>query len=125
MDSRDYNHQWYQHFDSKRMLLIAMDPLTGDPVEIPAQYEVCDLCQGKGKHVNPSIDSHGISPDEFAEDPDFFEDYMRGAYDIPCNKCKGQRVVPVPLDNNEQVERILREHYQYQQEIAYQRRMGY
>jgi len=65
-----------------------------ESVRFPAKYEVCETCNGKGKHVNPSIDSHGITASEFAEDPDFREEYMSGAYDVPCYECEGKRVVP-------------------------------
>lgn len=62
---------------------------------LPARYEVCTTCRGKGKHVNPSIDAHGISREEFDEDPDFMEDYLSGFYDVTCYECHGKRVVPV------------------------------
>jgi len=62
---------------------------------LPARYEVCDTCEGKGSHVNPSIDAHGISGEEFAEDPDFEESYLSGRYDVTCYGCGGMRVVPV------------------------------
>jgi len=64
--------------------------------ELPLKYEVCNRCQGKGKHVNPNVDGHGISPEEFAEDPDFKEAYFSGAYDVTCYECKGKRVVSEP-----------------------------
>ena len=57
-------------------------------------FAVCPTCEGKGSHVNPSIDAHGLSSEDFAEDPDFAEDYFSGAYDVPCAECGGQRVVP-------------------------------
>lgn len=63
--------------------------------EFPAKYEVCDLCEGQGKHVNPSIDCGGISAEEMYEDPDFAEAYFGGAFDVPCNQCRGLRVSPV------------------------------
>ncbi len=65
-------------------------------VEIPTKFVVCDRCRGSGTHVNPAIDGHGISPDEFRDDPDFEEAYFRGDYDVPCYECKGNRVVTVP-----------------------------
>ncbi len=68
-------------------------------VELPTHWVVCPVCEGKGKHVNPSIDCNGISPEAFAEDPDFAEDYMRGTYDQTCNKCGGRTTIPaVDLD---------------------------
>lgn len=57
------------------------------------EREVCPTCNGEGSHVNPSIDSQGLSADDFAEDPDFAEDYIRGTYDIPCKECNGLRVI--------------------------------
>jgi hypothetical protein len=59
-------------------------------------YEVCPRCRGEGKHVNPSIDSHGLSREDFDQDPDFEEDYFSGVYDVPCYVCSGARVVKAP-----------------------------
>jgi len=64
------------------------------PVEhvLHLRYQTCGSCQGRGKHVNPSVDSHGISAYEFDEDPDFRDDYFSGTYDVTCYECKGERV---------------------------------
>lgn len=62
--------------------------------EFPAHYEVCSRCRGEGKHVNPSIDGHGLGAEDF-EDEDFREAYFGGRYDVPCYECKGERVVLV------------------------------
>lgn len=64
-----------------------------ETVVFPAHYEVCHRCRGIGKHVHPAIDEMGITPEEFAEDPEFEERYFSGAYDVPCHECKGERVV--------------------------------
>lgn len=68
----------------------------GSTVEIalPTRWAVCPVCQGAGTHVNPSIDCGGLSAEDFDEDPDFAEDYMAGAYDVPCNRCGGRTTVP-------------------------------
>jgi hypothetical protein len=63
-------------------------------LEVEFKYEVCSLCEGRGKHVNPSIDCGGLTQEDFAEDPDFAEEYMSGNYDVPCACCHGKRVVP-------------------------------
>jgi len=58
-------------------------------------YEVCPLCQGKGRHVNPSIDANGLTQQDFEEADDYFEeDYLNGVYDVACYQCGGKRVVP-------------------------------
>jgi len=57
--------------------------------EFPAKWAICWQCRGEGKIVNPSIDGHGLSSDDFREDPDFAEDYFGGKYDIRCPDCKG------------------------------------
>src|SRR5690242_11130025 len=62
-------------------------------INLPAVAEVCDRCRGHGKHVNPNVDGHGISPEEFAEDPDFKEAYFAGRYDVRCEECRGEKVV--------------------------------
>ena len=57
------------------------------------QFAVCPTCDGNGTHVNPSIDAHGLSREDFDGDPDFEESYFAGDYDVSCAECGGQRVV--------------------------------
>jgi hypothetical protein len=101
MDSRDREAafgKWYDRFDQESMtIFITMynDEDEEEEVAFPARYEVCGLCDGRGRHVNPSIDSEGISAEEFYEDPDFAEEYHRGTYDVSCYRCGGNRVEPV------------------------------
>ena len=71
-------------------------PDTGEEIILPGRFVVCTRCRGEGAHVNPSIDGNGISPQEFAEDTDFAESYFAGDYDVPCETCRGARVVAVP-----------------------------
>lgn len=115
MDPRDRQRRygdWYEEFDERRMVFVfystdeegervptgKLDE-DGEPLFemqlVPAHYEVCGLCSGRGSHVNPSIDYNGISSHKFAEDPDFAEDYFNGCYDVPCYRCTGRRVEPV------------------------------
>jgi hypothetical protein len=64
---------------------------------------VCPVCRGEGKTVNPDIDSHGLTFEDFAEDPDFAESYRQGVYDITCRGCDGLRVVePSRIDELQQ-----------------------
>lgn len=58
-------------------------------VELPAEWVICGNCQGNGKHVNRAIDGHGLSREDFEEDPDFEENYFGGMYDVTCEECKG------------------------------------
>lgn len=85
-------------------------------VALPAKFEVCWRCEGRGKHVNPSVDGHGISPEEFAEDPSFEEAYFDGVYDIQCEKCKGQRVLAVvDVEHLDEAQRRAFEEHEAQQ----------
>ena len=102
-------------------------------VEFPFKWEVCPLCNGKGSHVNPSIDCNGLTAEDFYEDPDLAEDYFSGMYDQQCNQCHGRTTVPVIDEdrcNKEQKEwlAMLRENQkadaEYQQICAWERRMG-
>ena len=61
-------------------------------VILPAVRIVCPTCEGKGTTVNPSIDGHGLSSEDMADD-DFRESYFRGDYDIKCEECAGNKVV--------------------------------
>lgn len=98
--------------------------------ELPTKWEVCSVCDGEGKHVNPSIDCNGLSAEDFDEDPDFAEAYFDGAYDVPCNRCNGrstERVVDwdkVPPELRAAYERQAREEADYQAERWAEIRMG-
>lgn len=104
-DKRVRNAQRYAHRngDEDRMVvfLTLPDEETGDDVdhEVPARYDVCPTCEGRGRHVDPNIDASGYYPDEDDDWNDLDEHdepvspYRRGAYEVPCMTCKGKRVV--------------------------------
>lgn len=54
-----------------------------------AKWVICPACGGDGSHVNPNIDANGLTAEDFAEDPDFADDYMSGVYDVRCSVCSG------------------------------------
>jgi len=95
---------WYDWLDEKRMVaivLIEVETEDGETeeteVEVPVKFEVCSTCEGKGRHVNPSIDAHGICEDEWGSwSHEERETYLNGGYDVICYECSGKRVVPVP-----------------------------
>jgi len=129
MDSRERNHKWYSSFSEDKMCFILEDG-EGNEREIPAIFTVCGTCDGKGKHVNPAIDSQGLSREDFDQDPDFEEDYFKGVYDIPCNECHGKRVSPevnysgMKEADKKYVEDYIQEFYDYQAECDMERRLG-
>lgn len=63
-------------------------------VAFPCRWVECPTCDGRGHHVNPSIDAGGLTRSDFDEDPDFEEGYFGGRYDVTCYECRGRRVVP-------------------------------
>ncbi len=107
----------------------------GEEIEysVPAKYEVCGTCQGKGTHVNPAIDGHGISSEEWDNEwsEDEQEAYMKGCYDVTCHECKGTRVVLVVDEekaNAEDLKRFLDKleaEHEYERECRHERDMGY
>lgn len=127
MDRREMNHKWYEEFDAEKMTLTVSDGEV--TATIKAEYEVCGTCEGQGKHVNPSIDSRGLSREDFDADPDFEREYFSGRYDQPCVECGGKRVVPVASksasdEDKKLAEDARAEHYQYLAECEAERRMG-
>jgi predicted methyltransferase len=70
----------------------------GEEIEIPAKYVVCDRCEGKGTHTNPSIDGNGLCGDDIDRlgGAEFLEEYQRGDYDVWCEKCGGKNVTLAP-----------------------------
>lgn len=107
MDRRDRAHRerWWKTIDKIKMVSLVTvwgeddDGDFEEDIEASIEFELCDLCNGKGTHVNPSIDAHGLSADDFAGDPDFEEVYFSGGYDVRCALCHGDRVVPVLVDD--------------------------
>lgn len=93
--------------------------------DLPIKFHVCHTCKGKGTHVNPSIDGHGLTHEDFDNDPDFRDDYFGGRYDVTCSDCEGQRVMP-EIDEDgmnpsqrrfwEQVTRVQRQREQWDYE---------
>lgn len=64
-------------------------------VSLPTSWEICPTCNGDGKHVNPDIDSNGLTREDFDQDPDFAESYFSGMYDVTCYECRGRSSVRV------------------------------
>src|SRR3954467_1010069 len=101
MDHRDVAGHYrpvLQDIDTRRMVArFTVEDEHGEEVEheVRLRFDVCDTCDGRGSHVNPSIDSHGLTAEDFDDDRDFAEDYRTGVYDVPCAQCHGERVVPV------------------------------
>lgn len=64
---------------------------------LPARYEICDRCRGKGTHTNPNIDGNGISEDEWDEwGEDEQEMYLSGGYDVRCEEgCDDGKVLVI------------------------------
>jgi len=54
-----------------------------------SHWIICPVCSGEGKCVNPNIDAHGLTAEDFHEDPDFAEEYFGGTFDEPCRPCRG------------------------------------
>ena len=73
-------------FDPKNMTITKSindeDGIHLTEVEFKVKYQLCPVCEGKGTHVNPDIDCNGITQEDIANDPGFFEDYKSGIYDV-------------------------------------------
>jgi len=102
-----------------------------EDIWVPIRFIVCPLCEGRGSHMDPSIDAGGLTQEDFERDPGFAEDYHSGAYLQKCNQCKGERVVPVPwlaVMDSETAKRV-KEHtdmkLELARELARERRYGY
>lgn len=124
--------KWYKSINEKRMVAIVsieIEPYVEEDTEVPFKYEVCPTCNGKGTHVNPSIDCNGLTREDFDEDPDFAEDYFKGIYNVPCYECGGRRVVPeMDLPENDpiaiKINKSIQEELEYQAICAAERAAG-
>jgi len=133
MDARDSEGicgSWYESFDQERMQFSFYGE-DDELIVVPAKWEVCGLCDGRGSHVNPSIDAHGLSPEDFAEDPGFAEDYFSGVYDETCRRCNGRTTEPTvdwdgcSKEQKKAAEEALQDHYSEIRERQSEIRFGY
>ena len=62
-------------------------------INAPIHNVLCPMCEGDGTVVDPSIDSSGISNEDFYEDPEFENAYHSGFYNIRCPSCKGNKII--------------------------------
>jgi hypothetical protein len=88
---------------------------------------VCDSCGGRGQYVNPAIDADGLTSEDFEEaGDDFRHDYFAGHYDVRCEECGGEKVVPVPdtADGKRMVDSLLSERHYWDGIEAQERAMG-
>lgn len=130
MDSRDFARKmgdWYSSIDVNsftatvtRTVYDSDDNRVEETFTVPFRYEVCDLCNGRGTHVNSSIDSNGLTSEDFDQDDDFREDYFSGAYDVPCCQCHGNKVTPKYDEARAKpdVKEKMRAYNEYRQEFA-------
>jgi hypothetical protein len=144
-------NDWFESFDdntltatvrifdpSDAVLAFRIDEATADEADngvesciVPVRCinSVCPTCDGRGHHVNPSIDCDGISADDFRRDPEFADEYRSGAYDVRCYGCNGNRVVPVISDYNEKcildaIDNAQEEQREFERMQDAERRMG-
>lgn len=130
MDRRDYPTSWPPDtdVDEERMIVTfyLQDEDGGDVrYEQPFEWKICPICDGKGTHVDPNIDRNGITQEEMDNDPQFFEDYRNGVYDIPCNECKGKRVTPKLLTECPELEAWRQGEYDFQRQNRLEQSMMY
>ena len=109
------------------MSKLVLENEDGVEVEIPTRFEVCDRCEGKGVHDHPAF-ANGITADEWNGpewDDEGREDYLRGAYDVPCEECDGLRVVPVPDESRmtDEHRALVADHDAYRAELAQEARL--
>ena len=69
--------------------------------KLPTRFEVCDRCSGHGTHVNPAIDGHGVTADEWNDWGEESQSmYLSGGYDVSCHECDGMRVVLIVVEDS-------------------------
>lgn len=94
-----------------------------DEIEVvfPGKFIMCPTCDGRGKHVNPSIDAGGIG-----EDDEFWEDdiddngesmYASGRYDVTCYQCAG-RTTWLDIDEAHADAMMLAKYHEYRDDEA-------
>jgi len=63
--------------------------------ELPFMWAICDDCSGHGKSSAYLGAFSGRRLEEAQADTEFWEDYLAGVYDRPCEGCKGSGKVKI------------------------------
>jgi hypothetical protein len=97
---------------------------------VPHKIELCENCDGEGRHLRESLRNIAFSSEDENYDPDFMDEMREGNYDQRCNICNGQGrliVIDGELCNKEilnEIELTLQSIYEMNQEYEMERRMG-
>lgn len=148
-DFRDYAHanRWWDDLELKHMrAFVIWDDDPDDTWErhgvelvhnedadqygfwVTFHWDVCESCGGRGTYVNPNIDRHGLTYEDFDADPDFEEMYFSGGFDVTCEECQGQRVTPAYDQGSragELIDSIIRDRHAMQAEREAEMRSCY
>ena len=65
----------------------------GSEIELPTKWRICGTCKGHGKS---SAYLGAFTRDDFdQQEPDFYDQYMAGAYDRACDRCDGSGKIEI------------------------------
>jgi hypothetical protein len=76
----------------KLILYVELPDGSIEELPMPTRKAVCPTCRGTGSHSH-AVDGNGLTAEDFDQDPDFAEAYMRGDYDRICEECAGANVI--------------------------------
>jgi hypothetical protein len=99
----------------------------GEEIALPLKWEICGTCEGKGTSC---AYLGAFTSDDFANDPDFAEDYMAGGYDRQCDECGGSGKVQhinydaLSSELRKRVDDAADDERAYRAEVEMERRMG-
>lgn len=89
------------------VITVETDVGTEHRLVLPGKREICSRCEGEGTHLHPAIGEHAYSSEEFARefDEEEREEYFTrgGMYDVPCERCGGEKVITV-LDEDRMID---------------------
>ena len=85
------------------------DGTVPDYLVLPAHPEICKTCEGRGRHVNPSIDGQGLDPHDPDLDESFWADYWSGGFDVQCKMCDSGKVLRLSQESSDPRVQAVRE----------------
>jgi hypothetical protein len=97
---------------------------------VPHKIELCENCNGEGRHLRTSLRDIAFSSEDEDYDPDFMEEMREGCYDQRCDTCKGEGrliVIDKELCDKEilnEIELTSQTIYEMDMESEMERRMG-
>ncbi len=103
--------------------------LDENEIKYTHKWAICNECNGEGSELRSGLKGVDVT-DMILDDPDFYDEYIGGKYDVACSSCKGSGKfktyeVDIYTTNSEKITRFMEDWndwQEYQEELNFEAR---